>query len=183
MPVIDDAPAASAHPTGRGSRSSQPAPRAEGTGHGEGTAADGIEAAAGSGEPDTSNENPAMTLARLRNEAQQMKAARKELQKNLKNARKRNQRLKLKAKKLSDQELLQIVAMRNGIAMVTNPSSSSTSAASSSRSGPGVSAPPVATAAGSDVAADGSDDDGGMANGSGSNTPRDMQRLADRMEL
>jgi len=124
-----------------------------------------------------------MTLARLRNEAQQMKAARKELQKNLKNARKRNQRLKLKAKKLSDQELLQIVAMRNGVAMVTNPSSSSTSAASSSRSGPGVSAPPVATAAGSDVAADGSDDDGGMANGSGSNTPRDMQRLADRMEL
>ena len=58
---------------------------------------------------------PAVTLMRLRAEAQRMKEAKKALTKNLRNAKRQNQRLKSKAKKLSDNELLQIVAMRQAL--------------------------------------------------------------------
>ena len=57
-------------------------------------------------------EFPAVTLSRLKEEAQKMKAAKKALLKQLRNAKRVNQRLKAKAKKLSDADLLAIVAMR-----------------------------------------------------------------------
>ena len=57
-------------------------------------------------------EFPAVTLSRLKEEAQKMKAAKKQLLKQLRNAKRVNQRLKAKAKKLSDADLLAIVAMR-----------------------------------------------------------------------
>ena len=53
-----------------------------------------------------------MTLSRLKEEAQKMKAAKKQLLKQLRNAKRVNQRLKAKAKKLSGADLLAIVAMR-----------------------------------------------------------------------
>ena len=128
MPVIDDAPASSQQATGRGSKRSQPAAGAEGTGLGEGTAADVKETAAGSDEQDSANEDPATKLARLRIESQRMKGAKKKLMQDLRNARRCHQRLKSKAKKLSDNDLLHILAMRNGVASGTKTNSSSSSA-------------------------------------------------------
>ena len=183
MPVIDDAAAASSQPAERVIASHQAAGSAAGTGHGDGAAADVMPQSAEGLEGQTPMETPAMALTRLRAEAARMKAAKKLLTKNLRNARRVNARLKTKAKKLSDEELLQIVAMRHGMARVSNPKStgSNTAAASSS-------APPEATAA--RAAQDGVNGVDAVENadeevGSGSATDHslDLQRLASRMEL
>ena len=124
-----------------------------------------------------------MVLARLRAEAQEMKAAKKVLTKSLKNARRVNARLKAKARKLSDAELLQIVAMRNGVAVVApmnKGSSSSTSAASSSCDREQMAVPGAVAAS---VLTDDRDDDDAVASGSASSHDVDLQRLADRMEM
>ena len=57
-------------------------------------------------------ECPAVTLSRLKEEAVELKAAKRDLMKQLRNAKRANQRLKMKAKKLSDADLLAIVAVR-----------------------------------------------------------------------
>ena len=61
---------------------------------------------------DDDGELPVLTLARLKKEADNMKRAKKDLMKQLRNAKRRNQRLKSKARKLTDADLLAIVAMR-----------------------------------------------------------------------
>ena len=127
-------------------------------------------------------ETPAATLARLRAAAHRMKQDRKVLLKNLKNARRVNQRLKEKAKKLSDSDLLQIVAMRNGVAMVTPPGPSDVQ----SGGGASSSKDPVKSASGAATPGkahpDSSHDDEQAASGEESRDI-DMKRLSSRMEL
>ena len=103
------------------------------------------------------------------------------LNKNLKNARRVNARLKAKAKKLNDSELLQILAMRHRSARSLSAASSTTAAASSS-------APPQEAAA--RAAEDGvnavdavGNADQEVRSGSACEAALDLSRLADRMEL
>ena len=183
MPIIDDAAGADLQPTVSGRSSQQPAPEAEGTGNGNGTARGAVVAGAGGQHESRSSENPAMTLARLRAEAQEMKAAKKVLTKNLKNARRINARLRAKARKLSDEELLQIVAMRNGVAMVQNPCSSGSNGGASSSSSRQVVTARENVIAGGGADSDEKDDEDAVTSGSATSHPVENQRLADRMEL
>ena len=188
MPVIDDA--ASAETGLAGTSRMAPGSRAcaEAAGNGAATDRDAVIAAptpmSGSSTDLAAQETPAATLARLRGEANRMKSDRKWLMKNLRNAKRVNQRLKLKAKKLSDSELLQIVAMRSGVAVVmvppgTNGRGSSGGASSSKEQAP------TARAAANPVDGEqdiGHDDEEPAGDQHASNAI-DMQRLASRMEL
>ena len=111
-------------------------------------------------------ETPAQALDRLRSEAAKMKSDRKTWMKNLKNARRQNARLKAKARKLSNDDLLAIVAMRSSADQTPSGSGHDGARASSSD----VQAPPTAgiSSAAGDVQAA---------------PPVDMERLRDRMEL
>ena len=102
MPVIDDA--ASAETGLAGTSRMAPGSRAfaEAAGNGAATDRDAVIAAptpvSGSSTDLAAQETPAATLARLRGEAHRMKNDRKVLMKDLRNAKRVNQRLKLKAK-------------------------------------------------------------------------------------
>ena len=171
MPVIDDAAAPEAclaeasciiAATGSGGDT-------EAASAGEATEADAVMQESGGSSKKLKGENPAAVLARLRGEAQRMKQERKVLMKNLKNARRQNQRLKKKASKLNDEELLQIMAMRNGVAAVAPPVSHENASRGGGRSSQD--SAPEACAAASDGSADAGRRD------------IDFKRLASRMEL
>ena len=183
MPVVDDASAERLGSAALRLRHSPASSHAEGMRNGDGTAADATPLTGMPGEDDSAVETPAMALIRLRAEAAKMKAAKKVLSKNLRNARRVNARLKSKARKLTDSELLQIVAMRNGMATLTGRSRPDSSSAAASTSGP-----PQGTAARSEEgsvnavdAVDHGDDE--VRSGSASERGLDLERLADRMEL
>ena len=112
-------------------------------------------------------ETPVQVLDRLRSEAAKMKSDRKTLMKNLKNARRQNARLKAKARKLSNDDLLAIVAMRS--------SADETPSASSLDGAPARSSDVV----GSPTTARSSSSAGEVQEA----PPVDMDRLRDRMEL
>ena len=157
MPIVDDTePAAAASAAGSEHV-------AAGTGHG-----DGQEAAEGlaSMRLRLGTETPAQVLDRLRSDAAKMKSDRKALMRNLRNARRQNARLKTKARKLSNSDLLAIVAMRSSAEQTPSGSGQDCARASSSD----VQASPEAgsPAALGDVQAA---------------PPVDMERLRDRMEL
>ena len=100
MPVVDEADAFEGAGTALAEAERAGAiGGADGNGPAEGSCGDGVEF-------------PEMTVHRLKQEAQKMKAAKKALYKQLRNAKRVNQRLKCKARKLSDADLLAIVAMR-----------------------------------------------------------------------
>lgn len=184
MPVIDDVSREA--PAGAAGSPGHPATPAmgEATSAGDAAAAHGGSSQIGRNAATlTGGETPAATLARLRAEAQRMKEAKKTLQRNLRNARRQNARLKAKARKLSDSELLQIVAMRNGVAVVSAPTSTASSSSEAMNrvaSNPeGASTDSRATTSvrgsGRDMEEDASADEGHGA--------VDMERLGDRMEL
>ena len=157
MPIVDDTePAASANAAGSEHI-------AAGTGHGDGQeTADGL----ASMRLRFGTETPAQLLDRLRSDAAKMKSDRKALMRNLRNARRQNARLKTKARKLSNSDLLAIVAMRSGTDQTPSGSGQDGARASSSD----VQAPSTGGvhSAAADVQA----------------APSvDMERLRDRMEL
>ena len=151
--------------------------------NGDGTAAEVTPLAGVPGEGDSEVETPAMALIRLRAEAAKMKADKKVLTKNLRNARRTNARLKSKARKLTDSELLQIVAMRNGMDSLAGRATTGRSSAAASASGP-----PQATAVraeegsvnGVDAVEHGDDE---AQRGNASELALDLERMADRMDL
>ena len=158
MPIVDDTEPAAAGTTEASERG------ASGTGDG-----DCPEAASGLAsmrlKPGT--ETPAQVLDRLRSDAAKMKSDRKTLMKNLKNARRQNARLKAKARKLSNDDLLAIVSMRS--------SADETPSASSLDAAPARSSDVV----GSPTTARSSSSAGEVQEA----PPVDMERLRDRMEL
>jgi hypothetical protein len=109
MPVIDDA--AAAEPS---SPAADEAERAGPLGHHApgAAAAEAFHAVSALVPESRGGETPAQSLARLKIEAEKMKGERKALMRNLRNARRCNARLKSKARKLSNADLLAIVAMR-----------------------------------------------------------------------
>ena len=133
---------------------------------------------------DPSKENPAVMLARLRVEAQQMKAAKKVLTKNLRNARRVNSRLKAKARKLSDCELLQIVAMRNNTSVAILPGSNSTgTCAEPSASSQDAIAARESVTATANGDADEMETDVGVASGNAGSQSKGTQDLDDREDM
>ena len=157
MPIVDDTEPMAAG-TADGAEH-----RASGTDHGDGR--ETMEGLA-SMRMKCGTETPAQVLDRLRSDAAKMKSDRRTLMKNLKNARRQNARLKAKARKLSNSDLLAIVAMR-----------------SSSEQTPPGSGQDCARASSSDVQAS---PEAGSAAGLGdvqAAPPVDMERLRDRMEL
>ena len=183
MPVVDDPSAARLQAAEQSVVHHQAGGHAEGTRNGDGAAADVNQLSADAGVGDMPVETPAMALVRLRAEAVKMNAAKKLLGKNLRNARRANARLKSKAKKLTDSELLQIIAMRNGMARLSCRSSTGSSTAAASSSGP-----PQATAARSaEVSINGVDAgetaDDEVPSGSASEPAVDLERMGDRMEF
>ena len=158
MPIVDDTEPAAASTTevsGHG---------ASGAGHGDGQE---TLASLASMRMRPGTETPAQVLDRLKDEAAKMKAARKTLQKNLKNARRQNARLKTKARKLTNDELLAIVAMRT----IEDDTTSGSSHPGGSASSSDVIASPT-TARSSSSAGDVQGSPG-----------VDMERMRDRMEL
>ena len=157
MPIVDDTEPMAAG-TADGAEH-----RASGTDHGDGR--ESMEGLA-SMRMKCGTETPAQVLDRLRSDAAKMKSDRRTLMKNLKNARRQNARLKAKARKLSNSDLLAIVAMR-----------------SSSEQTPPGSGQDCARASSSDEQAS---SEAGSAAGLGdvqAAPPVDMERLRDRMEL
>ena len=157
----------------------------EAAGDGEAPASEGMSGQTSDGPlAGPATEMPAVTLMRLRAEAQRMKEAKKALTKNLRNAKRQNQRLKSKAKKLSDNELLQIVAMRQALPLA-GPGQSANASSSSGGSSSGPSSPAVARAASIGTGEVGgnvvSNEDGASDAEAGSRV--NLQRLASRMEL
>ena len=183
MPVVDDASAAKLESAAKSLLRQRAGKHAEGTRDGDGKAADVAPLPGSESQDDMAVETPEMVLLRLRGEASQMKAAKKLLSKNLRNAKRVNARLKSKARKLSDAELLQIVAMRNGAGASSTRASSASSTAAASASGP-----PKEKAALSIECSDNAVDaiehgDDEVRSGSASEPALDLERMADCMQL
>ena len=70
------------------------------------------------------------SISPLKREQKDMRAARKKLTKDLKNAEKRRTRLKKRARQLSDADLVAVLQMRGSVPSQTSDAANSTSAAS-----------------------------------------------------
>ena len=128
-----------------------------------------------------------MTLSRLKHEAAKMKAAKKVLTKQLRNAKRVNQRLKAKARKLSDADLLAIVAMRQSPKSAVSALRATTSIGDGHGGGTGCSSSSSSSAR-ADSRAPGDDNveapaDLEASDGAALGPGVDHQRLAERMAL
>ena len=116
-----------------------------------------------------------------------MQAAKKDLMKQLRNAKRVNQRLKMKARKLSDADLLAIVAMRQSAkGDDKDPTTCGSVAERRGGGGRGSSSSASSTRLEERASGDGTVEDGAAATACDAAVPEngvDNQRLAERMAL